>query len=183
MHTLRPALLLLPLLLIVLVAPGCRKEELFTDEQGVTLEFSRDSILFDTIFTTVGSITKRFTARNPGNRDHLLSLDPEVFIETMTRWATAFIPDSRSPVPGMTIDDYARLEMPVMIVDGAASDIWHPAYVSKRVHELIPHSRLVAAPWPDEAPLQRIGETAQTGIAPFGDWHQLAPLILDFTGA
>lgn len=68
MHTLRPALLLLPLLLIVLVAPGCRKEELFTDEQGITLEFSRDSILFDTIFTTVGSITKRFTARNPGNR-------------------------------------------------------------------------------------------------------------------
>lgn len=65
---LRPALLLLPLLALVLVLPSCRKDELFTDEAGITLDFSRDSILFDTIFTTVGSITKRFTARNTSDR-------------------------------------------------------------------------------------------------------------------
>lgn len=44
---------------------GCRKDQLFTDEPGVQLEFSRDSILFDTVFTTVGTVTKRFTVRNP----------------------------------------------------------------------------------------------------------------------
>lgn len=65
---LRPALLLLPLFALLLALPGCRKEELFTDEAGITLDFSRDSILFDTIFTTVGSVTKRITARNTSDK-------------------------------------------------------------------------------------------------------------------
>lgn len=66
LHALRT---LLPILLLVLLfGPGCRKDELFTDEGGLSLEFSQDSILFDTVFTTVGTVTKRFTARNPGNR-------------------------------------------------------------------------------------------------------------------
>ena len=46
---------------------GCRKDLQFTDDPGVTLEFSEDSVLFDTIFTTLGSVTKRFVARNNGN--------------------------------------------------------------------------------------------------------------------
>ena len=45
---------------------GCRKDLQFTDDPGVTLEFSEDSVLFDTIFTSVGSVTKRFVARNNG---------------------------------------------------------------------------------------------------------------------
>lgn len=47
---------------------GCRKDQLFTDDPGIKLEFSADSILFDTVFTTVGTVTKRFTARNPNSR-------------------------------------------------------------------------------------------------------------------
>ena len=64
LHTLR-----LPLLLLILLAlsVGCRKDLQFTDDSGVTLEFSEDSVLFDTIFTTVGSVTKRFVARNTGD--------------------------------------------------------------------------------------------------------------------
>lgn len=58
-------LLLLPALLAVVLA-GCRKDQLFTDAPGVKLAFSQDSILFDTVFTTVGTVTKRFTAHNPG---------------------------------------------------------------------------------------------------------------------
>jgi hypothetical protein len=66
LHALRT---LLPLFLLVLLfGPGCRKDELFTDEGGISLVFSQDSILFDTVFTTVGTVTKRFTARNPNNR-------------------------------------------------------------------------------------------------------------------
>lgn len=49
----------------VLVLQSCRKDELFTDDPGIQLIFSEDTVLFDTIFTTVGSVTKRFTARNP----------------------------------------------------------------------------------------------------------------------
>jgi hypothetical protein len=66
LHALRT---LLPLLLFAfLLGPGCRKEELFTEDGGISLEFSQDSVLFDTVFTTVGTVTKRFTARNPNNR-------------------------------------------------------------------------------------------------------------------
>lgn len=65
MHTLNRLLPLLPVLILLVALPGCRKEELFTDDPSVQLNFSRQEVLFDTIFTTVGSVTKRFVARNP----------------------------------------------------------------------------------------------------------------------
>lgn len=61
LKTLRTASLLLILLALL---PSCRKDQLFTDSQDIRLEFSQDSILFDTVFTTVGTVTKRFTVRN-----------------------------------------------------------------------------------------------------------------------
>ena len=58
--------LLLALVAAALVLTGCRKDTQFTEDR-VELIFSQDTILYDTIFTTVGSITKRFTARNPNS--------------------------------------------------------------------------------------------------------------------
>lgn len=58
----------LPLILIILAAgtlTSCRKEAKFTDESGISLDLSRDTVLFDTLFSGVGSVTKRFVARNP----------------------------------------------------------------------------------------------------------------------
>lgn len=124
---------------------------------------------------------KEQLSRNPRNRDYLLSLDPEAFIKTMERWTSAFIPSTESPVPGMAPADFAKLTMPVLIFRGGVSDIWHPAELSDWVQRLIPHSELVEAPWPDNAPMQRLTEAAQAGVAPFSDWHQLAPKILEFT--
>ena len=43
---------------------SCRKDEVFTDDAGAKLVLTEDTVLFDTIFTTVGSATKRFTVRN-----------------------------------------------------------------------------------------------------------------------
>ena len=60
----RPTLLLITLVAVLF---GCRKDQLFTDSPGEKLEFSQDSILFDTVFTTIGTVTKRFTARNPNS--------------------------------------------------------------------------------------------------------------------
>ncbi|MCB0795207.1 MAG: hypothetical protein KDB88_10765 [Flavobacteriales bacterium] len=52
-----------PFVLVCLL--GCRKELQFTDE-GVALEFSQDSIRFDTVFTTLTtSVTRAFRVRNP----------------------------------------------------------------------------------------------------------------------
>lgn len=69
----------IPLLSILLVAAAplssCRKDAKFTDEAGISLDFSRDTVLFDTLFTTVGSITKRFVARNPDNNAVRVDID------------------------------------------------------------------------------------------------------------
>lgn len=46
-------------------ASGCRKPEKFSSSP-VTLEFSEDTIFFDTVFTTIGTVTKRFVVRNTG---------------------------------------------------------------------------------------------------------------------
>jgi hypothetical protein len=61
---------ILPLVALVaafFLGPGCRKEELVSTDPGLRLEFSQDTVLFDTIFTVYGSVTKRFTARNTSN--------------------------------------------------------------------------------------------------------------------
>ena len=74
LHTLRSRLILLLPLLALLLLPGCRKDRLFTDDPGARLEFSLDSVLFDTVFTQpqpgpeIPSVTKRFVARNLQDR-------------------------------------------------------------------------------------------------------------------
>jgi hypothetical protein len=55
----------LPIAALLILLAGCRKDELFTDDPGARLEITRDTVLFDTVFTTIGTVTKRFTVRNP----------------------------------------------------------------------------------------------------------------------
>ncbi|MBU8892428.1 MAG: hypothetical protein KOO66_06590 [Bacteroidales bacterium] len=51
-------------LLLVLIFFSCEKEE-FNTSGNASLVFSTDTILFDTVFTTIGSSTQRFTVKNP----------------------------------------------------------------------------------------------------------------------
>jgi hypothetical protein len=46
------------LLLLILAFSACRKDQKIDSDPSLTLEFSTDSIIFDTVFTTVGSITR-----------------------------------------------------------------------------------------------------------------------------
>ncbi len=49
----------------LLAYTGCRKDEFNTDS-GFRLNFSTDTVMFDTVFTTIGSITKQLVIRNSG---------------------------------------------------------------------------------------------------------------------
>ncbi|MFN3528545.1 MAG: hypothetical protein ACK417_01315 [Bacteroidia bacterium] len=60
----------------VLTLSSCR-EDRFEPNADIELRFETDSLLFDTVFTTVGSITKRFKVFNPTNRNLLID---EVFL-------------------------------------------------------------------------------------------------------
>ena len=52
------------LLLCGVVLLSCQDTEKFTDSPSARLEFSTDTVKFDTIFTTIGSVTKQFRIYN-----------------------------------------------------------------------------------------------------------------------
>lgn len=62
-------LLIFLLPLFFLTVTGCKKDKLFSKDH---LEFSNDSVLFDTVFTTIGSTTKRFKIYNNNNAKILI---------------------------------------------------------------------------------------------------------------
>lgn len=55
-------------LLVLLLAFSCKKEPAFITDPSVKLSLSRDTILFDTVFTSVGSATKRLKIFNPAKK-------------------------------------------------------------------------------------------------------------------
>ncbi|MBK7128736.1 MAG: hypothetical protein IPM74_01990 [Crocinitomicaceae bacterium] len=51
-------------ILLVALFSGCKKDKIFSKDH---LDFSKDTVLFDTVFTTVGSTTKSFRIYNNNN--------------------------------------------------------------------------------------------------------------------
>ncbi|MCZ2249912.1 MAG: hypothetical protein LC111_14230 [Bacteroidia bacterium] len=51
--------------LLALFVGGCKKEIGFTEESSSKLSFSTDTVIFDTVFTEVGSATQQFKIYNP----------------------------------------------------------------------------------------------------------------------
>lgn len=64
-------LLSIPIFLLLLTA--CNKEEKFTTSKGDKLEFSVDTLHFDTVFTELGSDTRFFRVYNPHNESIRIS--------------------------------------------------------------------------------------------------------------
>lgn len=58
---------LLSILAVLLIFSACRKDEKINTSGNVQLEFSRDTVIFDTIFTTVGSATQILKVYNREN--------------------------------------------------------------------------------------------------------------------
>jgi len=49
---------------LIIILSSCRKEEDFITTPSAKISFSADSVLFDTVFTTLGSVTKRLMVYN-----------------------------------------------------------------------------------------------------------------------
>ncbi len=64
---------LLLLLLISLLFASCEKDEDFTADTNAKLSFSIDSVLFDTVFTAIGSTSRRLKIYNPNEKAILIS--------------------------------------------------------------------------------------------------------------
>jgi len=117
--------------------------------------------------------------RNPGNRAKLLSMDENVFMETMKLWAEAFLPGNDSPVPGTSAKDLQALKIPTMVLRSGRSDFHHPRETSEALHALIPGSHIGEPPWGDREWLDRMKAQA-AGEGLFARWPLLAPQILAF---
>ena len=55
------------LLTFIFFESSCKKDKIINDTSA-KVEFSSDTILFDTVFTTIGSVTKQFKVYNPYNQ-------------------------------------------------------------------------------------------------------------------
>jgi pimeloyl-ACP methyl ester carboxylesterase len=119
----------------------------------------------------------------PRQRQTLLSMDPDEFIEDMKRWLWAYNLDPGKAIPGVASSDISSLALPTMIVRGGTKDLQHPDEVSREVAKLIPGAELVEPPWPDpENEWNRLGALSRQDGQPhiFETWYLLAPQILDF---
>lgn len=120
--------------------------------------------------------------KNPAASDALRAMDPDRFIATMQKWASAYVPSDISPVPGMKPRDFARLTMPTLVFRSGVSDLSHTRATSEWVHRLVTHSVMLDPPWNDDEWNYRSGETASgaAGHTLFRSWPKLTPVILDF---
>ncbi|MCF8298379.1 MAG: hypothetical protein K9J13_12605 [Saprospiraceae bacterium] len=54
--------------LIAAITVGCRKDKIISEDASVKLTFSNDTIIFDTVFTTIGSTTQWLRVYNKENK-------------------------------------------------------------------------------------------------------------------
>lgn len=76
---------------------------------------------------------------NPGNRQRLLDMDVDKFIETMARWSTAFTGSADLPVAGCTATagQWASIDVPAIVVAGC--DPVHPTEAAQTISGLMPN--------------------------------------------
>ncbi len=53
---------------LIFIFSSCRKDEDFIEDSSAKLGFSTDSLMFDTVFTTMGSVTKQIRIYNPNDK-------------------------------------------------------------------------------------------------------------------
>jgi pimeloyl-ACP methyl ester carboxylesterase len=121
------------------------------------------------------------TSANPENRQRLLDMDVEEFIEVMDRWVRAFVPEEGKPIPGVAKEQLAGIKTPTVIWRSSPLDRYHTEETSLRVHGLIPGAELVDPPWGDDewSRLQTLSSQGKGHI--FDTWVRLAPQILEYS--
>jgi len=63
----------LAIFILFILLSSCRKDEDFITDASAKLSFSADSVLFDTVFTTLGSVTKRLMVYNSNDKSIKIS--------------------------------------------------------------------------------------------------------------
>ncbi len=77
---------------------------------------------------------------NPKNRDRLLAINPEQFVDVMTRWRAHFVASADLPVIGVTEQQLNSIKVPTCVIPG--NDKTHSHVTGNAAHRMIPGSEL-----------------------------------------
>jgi pimeloyl-ACP methyl ester carboxylesterase len=83
-------------------------------------------------------------AANPGNRERLMSMDPQRYIEVMSRWRDLFVQGANLPVMGVTEAELASIRAPTVVIPG--NDKTHSSESGRACARLIPGAMLHELP-------------------------------------
>jgi pimeloyl-ACP methyl ester carboxylesterase len=95
---------------------------------------------------------------NPANRERLMALDPEVFIDVMSAWKARFEAGKDHAVTGTSEAELARLRVPAIVIPG--NDKVHAAAGGLAAARMIPGAELYRLPI----------ENTDIDMIPFGEW-------------
>ena len=79
-------------------------------------------------------------ARNPSNRERLLTIDPTRFIATVDGWRRSFTENADLTLMGVSDSELSLIKVPVCIVAG--QDELHPRDRSERFHRLVSNAEI-----------------------------------------
>ena len=103
-------------------------------------------------------------AANPANRERLMRMDPQRYIEVMSRWLAIFTRGPVAPMYGVTEAELRSIRIPTVVIPG--NDKTHSLACGRAIQRLIPGSRLFELPLEDR----------DVPLIPFSDWapHEAA---------
>lgn len=116
-------------------------------------------------------------ARNPANRERFQQMDRAEFLRVMDQWMLAYCPRDDTLVPGLTDDDIAHLDVPILVFRSGISDMSHTRATSETIAAGLPNAELVEPPWGDAEWNERRAEVAETGSL-FVRWPLLVPQLV-----
>jgi len=109
---------------------------------------------------------------NPASRDRLLAMNPQDFINRMTRWRESFDAGSDHAVTGLSPADLRSITVPACIIPG--NDRVHPRNPGQVAHRLMPNSEY----------REVFAEDRMDVDVAFEDWEKkeglLAAIFIDF---
>jgi len=111
-------------------------------------------------------------AANPANRDRLMAMSAEEFIDIQTRLRDLFVAGADLPVFGVTEAELNSIRIPTIVIPG--NDKVHDSRSGRAVHAMIPGSEMHLLPMEDQ----------DVPVVPFEDWiahePEIAQTLADF---
>lgn len=95
----RPVYVFFQLMLLLLLVSSCLKEDPISSDPSLKLEFSNDTVLFDTVFTSLGSITKPLMVyNNSGKRVRIANI-------SLSRGGSSPFRMNVDGIPGLSVNN------------------------------------------------------------------------------